>query len=46
MFWYVYLFQMAILIELYTNHGKIVCVESSIEYQEPQEYEMQHMCIF
>ena len=41
-----YLFQMAILIELYTNHGKIVCVENSIEYQEPHVYEMQHMDIF
>ena len=37
---------MAILIELYTNHGKIICVESSIEYQEPEVYEMQHMDIY
>ena len=37
---------MAILIELYTNHGKIVCVESSIEYQYSQVYGMQHMYIY
>ena len=37
---------MAILIELYTNHGKIICVESSIEFQEPQVYQMQHMDIY
>ena len=37
---------MAILFELYTNHGKIVCVESSIEYQYSQVYGMQHMYIY